>query len=115
MKMVSKNLKIKFKPEDVMNVKFLRELRKDEQETQTDETQSDKQCYSLSDLFEKEHHEVNNKIYSSGFIKENDDIASKYGYVQFKIQKIKNLNKNLLLVQIIDISDKILHSEAKAE
>ena len=33
MKMVSKNLKIKFKPEDVMNVKFLRELRKDEQET----------------------------------------------------------------------------------
>ena len=66
--------------------------------------------YSFEDILKMPPDHINKCIFETGLKKGAGDETTKYGFVQIKMQHIMSFKKVLLLVQIIDISDKILNN-----
>ena len=66
--------------------------------------------YNLEEILEKSQHFLNDKIFEIDI--EDFENAPDFKYVHLKVKNIKNQRT---LIQIIDMSDKMLYNEVKAE
>lgn len=64
----------------------------------------------MEEILNKSQHFLNDKIFQIDI--ENCEDAPNFKYVHLKVKNIKNQRK---LIQIIDMSDKMLYNEVKAE
>ena len=66
--------------------------------------------YNLEEILEKSQNFLNDKVFEIDI--DSHENAPDFKYVTLKIKNIKNQRK---LIQIIDMSDKMLYNEVKAE
>ena len=92
------------KTDDIQKLRFLKIFRKE------DESDDKQTLYNLEEILEKSQSFLNDKVFEIDI--ENSENAPDFKYVHLKIKNIKNERK---LIQIIDMSDKMLYNEVKAE
>ena len=107
----------------LLHLKAFRIFKKSQLSDQADSTESIEQLFSLADLIGKTNEFLQQNIFSIEI--QDGIVASQISYKYFQI-KVKNIitGKRILgqefdsisqLIQVVDISDKILYSEVKAE
>lgn len=93
------------KNEDIQKLKFLKIYRQPDDQSEDDQT-----IYNLQEILQKSQNFLNDKVFEINV--EHIDDAPEFKYVHLKIKKIKN---ERTLIQLIDMSDKMLYNEVKAE
>ena len=91
--------------EYIQKLKFIKIYRKKDDEEEDEQT-----VYNLQEILGKSQSFLNDKVFEIN-VKPIED-APEFKYVHLKIKKIKN---ERTLIQLIDISDKMLYNVVKAE
>lgn len=86
-------------------MRFLKIYRKEDEGSDDEQT-----LFNLEEILKRPQNFLNDKVFEIDI--ENFENAPDFKYVHLKVKNIKNQRT---LIQIIDMSDKMLYNEVKAE
>lgn len=107
---------------DLKVFQFFKKTTSDDKKCEEEESPSIDQVFSLRELMEKTPEFLRQNVFKVMFEKEDEE--SRFKYIQIKIKSIITGNQKLIegeqkeismLIQLVDISDKILYTDVKAQ
>lgn len=112
------SIKTKLTSQEVLKLKFMQIYHKNIDETEN-KTSFDQEKLSINDIAALDPNLINGKVFELNLNKlEHDQKGAEFTYAHIKVNKIKkskDSEDSRIMIQIIDIKDKMLYNEVKAE